>query len=279
MRLCMSIAACAACLLAAFPQTASAQGLLWNLPADGAWVRYEGTYRQVVRRPESTEGDLTLQWQRNLEIKSVGQEEATHDLDHDGTPVTEMCRWLEFKIVTANFVEGVPDPGPGATRIYKVLVPESYIDGQIADDEGIYRSYIPVVKGFRKLGDEPAAPLESEVLQIYPNLSLMQHHRDLQTDGAEQSADVPTVGAVTVNVLKGTLEMETGTNRSTNESEAWRSVSGDMPFGIVKWTAKTIIEEKNPTEPRSAFQQSVELTEELTAVQIGTEAESELITE
>ncbi len=277
MRLCTLVAASAAFLLTA--QSADAQGLLWNLPADGAWVRYEGTYRQLVRRPQSTEGDLTLQWQRNLEIKSVGQEEATHDLDHDGEEVTEMCRWLEFKIVTANFVEGVPDPGPGATRIYKVLVPESYIDGQISDDEGIYRSYIPVVKGYRKLGDEPAQPLESEVLQIYPNLSLLRHYRDLQTDGTEQSADVPNAGSVTVNVLKGTQQMETSTQRSTNESEAWRSVSGDMPFGIVKWTAKTIQEEKNPTEARTAFRETVELTEELTAVQTGTEAESELVTD
>lgn len=277
MRLCTFFAAVAALLLAERP--ADAQGLLWNLPADGAWVRYEGTYRQLVRRPQSTEGDLTLQWQRNLEIKSVGQEEATHDLDHDGVEVTEMCRWLEFKIVTANFVEGVPDPGPGATRIYKVLVPESYIDGQIVDDENIFRAFIPVVKGFRKLGDEPAQPLESNVLQIYPNLSLMRHYRDLQTDGTEQSADVPNAGAVTVNVIKGSLQMETSTQRSSNESEAWRSVSGDMPFGIVKWTAKTLQEEKNPTEPRTSFRETVEITEELTAVQIGTEAESELVTD
>lgn len=256
---------------------ALAQGLVWNLPEDGAWVRYEGTYQQVIRRPQSTEGDLTLQWQRNLEIKSVGREEATHDLDHDGQPVTEPCRWLEFKVVTGKIVEGIPDAGPGATVIYKVLVPESAIDGKLVDDEGIFKAYVPVVKGFRKLGDEPAQPLASEVLQLYPNLSLLRHYRELETAAEGQSAEAPKVGTVSGSLLRGRTTMETGTQRSRNEAEFVESAQ--MPFGLVSWKATTVTEQKNLVDPRSQFQESLALTEELKAVDSGTGAESELVTE
>lgn len=256
---------------------ASAQGLVWNLPEDGTWVKYEGTYQQVIRRPQSTEGDLTLEWQRYLEIKSVGREEATHDLDHDGKDVTEQCRWLEFKVVTGKIVEGILDPGPGATVIYKVLVPESAIDGQMFDDEGIFKAYIPAVKGFRKLGDEPAQPLTAEVLQVYPNLSLLRHYRDLETTGSDQTAQVPKVGDVSGDLVKGRLQMETGTMRSSNESEFLRSAQ--MSFGLVSWKATTVVEQKNLTDPRSNFTESLALTEQLRAVDSGSGAESELVTE
>ncbi|MFO1094794.1 MAG: hypothetical protein U0992_16040 [Planctomycetaceae bacterium] len=256
---------------------ALAQGLVWNLPDDGTWVRYEGTYQQVIRRPQSTEGDLTLEWQRNLEIKSVGREDATHDLDHDGKSVTEPCRWLEFKVVTGKIVEGIPDAGPGATVIYKVLVPESAIDGKLVDDEGILKSYIPVVKGFRKLGDEPAQALTNEVLQVYPNLSLLRHYRELETAAASQTAQAPKIGEVTGSLLRGQMAMETGTQRSKNQSEFLRSPQ--MPFGLVSWKATTVTEQKNLVAPRSQFQESMTLTEQLTAVDSGAGAESELVTE
>jgi len=265
------------CLLMS-ARTADAQGLIWRLPEDGTWIRYEGTYRQIERRPNSTEGDLTLQWQRNLEIKSVGREMAEHNVDHRNEgPRSEMCRWLEFKIVTGNVVEGIIDAGPGGTAIYKVLVPESEIRGELLDDENIILSYLPIVKGYRKLGDEPPQPIESQVLQINPTLSLLRYFRNLKSDGVEQSLDVPSVGAVTATGFKGSMQMETRVNRSTNEGEILRS--DGVPFGVVKWTAKTTIEEKNPTEPRSAFREVIQLTEEMNAVEVGTGAESELVIE
>lgn len=275
MRRCSLPAGCALVLLTA--SAAEAQGLIWKLPADGTWIRYEGTYRQVERRPNSTEGDLTLQWQRNVEIKSVGQEMAMHDVDHTGSPREEMCRWLEFKVVTGNVVEGIIDAGPGGTAIYKVLVPESEIRGQLEDDENIILSYLPVVKGYRKLGDEPPQPLESQVLQVNPTLSLLRYFRNLKSDGVEQTLEVPTVGSVAATAFKGNMQMETRVNRSTSEGEILRSEA--LPFGVAKWTAKTVIEEKNPTEPRSAFRETIQLTEEMNAVEVGTGAESELVIE
>lgn len=262
---------CAACLCSG-AQTL-AQGLVWNLPEDGAWVRYEGTYKQVIRRPQSTEGDLTLQWQRNLEIKSVGQEQATRD----GQDEPETCRWLEFKVVTGKIVEGIPDAGPGATVIYKVLVPESAIDGTMFNEAGILKSYLPVVKGYRKLGDEPAQPLSAGVLQAYPNLSLLRHYRELETAAAGQSTQVPKVGEISGDLIRGQTSMETGTQRSRNEAEFLRS--RQMPFGLAKWKASTVTERKNLVDPRSQFEEAETLTEELTAVDTGSGAESELVTD
>jgi hypothetical protein len=263
---------------AVWSQPARAQGLIWRLPEDDrAWVRYEGTYQQLVRRPNSTEGDLTLQWRRNLEIKSVGREEAEHDLNHDGQPTKEMCRWIEIKVVTGKVVEGLIDAGPGGTRIYKILVPESAVQGRLEDADGIFVEYVPIVKGFKKLGDEPAAPIESHVFQDYPVASLIRHLRNLRAEGGEQGLDVPAAGNVNATVYKGDLQMETVTTRTTNSVEMW--VSSALPFGLAKWTAKAASEQKNPTEARATFREIVELKEELTAIEAGTGAESELVTE
>ena len=40
--------------------TTSAQVLIWNLPKeDGAWIRFEGNYRQNQARPNAAAGDNT----------------------------------------------------------------------------------------------------------------------------------------------------------------------------------------------------------------------------
>lgn len=271
-------------------QDAVAQGLLWNLPPDGTQVRYEGTYEQTIRRPNSTEGDLTLSWRRNLLIKSVGQETVEYDLDSSGRIESgnelDMwgldesaipCRWLEFRVDTGRVVEGIIDAGPGGIRIYKILVPEAAIRGEIDDLEGIFLSHLPIVKGYRKLGDQPTQEMESPVFQLYPVISLIRHFPDLPEQPGTQPIDVGGVGTVTASAVKGEMVTETGTSRSTNTAEIWSSA--EMPFGVVQWTAKAVNEQKNPTTPRSAFQESVVLSEELTAVEVSTGAESDLITE
>ncbi|HLQ44301.1 MAG TPA: hypothetical protein VK137_06205, partial [Planctomycetaceae bacterium] len=71
------------------PQSdANAQGLIWKLPEDGAWVRYEGTYKQIETRASTGQADLEIEWIQHLTIKSVGQVEA----EFEGQTVP--CRWL-----------------------------------------------------------------------------------------------------------------------------------------------------------------------------------------
>ena len=274
-------------------QDVSAQGLIRNLPEDGTQVKYEGSYTQVINRPESVEGRLTLTWDRNLWIKSVGQETVEFNLDgsrdSDGNDVIEtsnawgldesalVCRWLEFRLETRP-----PDieEAPVGTRIYKILVPEAVIRGEIEDIEGVFLSHLPVVKGYRKLGEQPVQELESPVFQLYPLVSLLRHFGELNELPGTQPFDVRNQGSVTAAAVEGEMETETATSQSNNTAEIWHSP--EMPFGTVEWTAVVTNKQKNPTEARSVFDELVPLvtlTETLTAVEVETGAESDLITD
>ncbi|QDU40422.1 hypothetical protein Mal4_47780 [Maioricimonas rarisocia] len=263
----------AAALLASFfADAASAQGLIWQLPEDGTWVRYEGKYRQIVQRPNSTEGPLRLEWTRYLWIKSVGSETANHD--GENTP----CRWLELKVVTGNAAAGIIEPGPGGQRIYKILVPESAIRGSthapIGDGRELFVAYLPIVKGYHKIGDGPVQPIEEDVFQIYPVLSLLRHYRNLESTGETESVDTPA-GAFDATRYTGSITTETLTSRTTTSCEMLRSDSA--PFGIVKWVGRAALEKKNSTEPRSAFRETNESVEEMTLQEVGDQAEAEIL--
>lgn len=251
--------------------SAEAQGLLWSLPADGAWVRYEGTYAQTVRRPNSTAGDLQLQWTRHLTIKSVGQVEETWRDE------VQPCRWIELKVVTGQVKEGLIDAGPGGIRIYKLLVPESAITGNVLDEDGILLAYIPVVRGYRKIGDEDPEPIESGVFQLYPIVSFLQHYRNLATESTEPEQLQLPGGFVGATTWKGSVTLESRTNRSTNEAQLWRS--DDVPFGVAKWIVRDVREEKHPTQSRDLFQETMEVSIEMSAHETGTGAETELVTD
>lgn len=250
---------------------AQAQGLLWSLPEDGSWVRYEGTYRQLIRRPDSTAGDLTLEWTRHLIIKSVGAAEETFNGQ------VQPCRWIEFKVVTGQVKEGLIDAGPGGTRVYKILVPEAAIAGKIFDDEGIIVSYIPVVRGYRKIGDEDPQPIESGVFDAFPLVSFLQHYRNLtaETNDADQ-LQIPS-GFVAATAWKGSSTMEGRSNRTTNEAQIWRS--DEIPFGVAKWLVRDVREEKHPTQSRDLFRETTEVTIEMAAHEVGIGAETELVTD
>jgi hypothetical protein len=261
--------------LAVFSRNSFAQGLVYTLPAeDGVGVRYEGTYQQLVKRPNAVEGDTTITWTRRLRIASVGKEDA------EFRGQTQPCRWLEFKVQTGRPKEGDIDAGPGSVRIYKVLVPESEIRGSINETVGenreIFFSYFPIVKGFRKIGDEEAQPINPPVFQVQPVLTQLQHYRNLMQDGPATEIQVPG-GTFPAQLFKGSSTAESPTLRTTNTAELYRSEA--LPFGLVKWTVKTVTEEKPSTAPRSEFVVANEITEEMSAHEILSGVESELITE
>jgi len=269
-----SLAIAAVVALAIPSATANAQGLLVKLPAeDGVGVRYEGTYKQLVKRPNSVQGDSTIEWRRQLKISSVGKEEA----EFQGK--TQPCRWLEFKVQTGHAKEGDIDAGPGSVRIYKVLVAESVIrdtvNEPIADGREIYTSFIPIVKGFRKFGDETAQPIDPPVLAIFPAIAQIQFYRNLAASGEPADLQLP-IGNTQAKLFKGSLTTESPTRRTTNSAEIFRS--DNVPFGIAKWTAKTTTEEKPGTAARSEFTVTNEIVEEMSAFELLSGAESELIT-
>ena len=69
--------------------TAQAQGLIWNLPADGTEVRYQGTFKQTDSRPGGQEA--VMSWESELLIRSVGTQQVTYE----GKEVPG--RWLELE--------------------------------------------------------------------------------------------------------------------------------------------------------------------------------------
>ncbi len=252
-----------------------AQGLLWKLPEDEkAWCRYEGTYKQTVRRPQSAEGDLTLEWVRQLTLKSLGREDA----EYKGEVVP--CRWIEIKQVTGHINEGVIDAGPGGHRIYKLLVPEKEIRGTLteplSDNREMFVSYIPIVKGFRKIGEEPAAAIEGPVFDLYPMVSYLRHFRKFESSGNEETIATP-FKELSGQQYKGNLVSETPTLRTTTVAEMYRS--DEAPFGVVKWTAKVNTETKQSTAPRTTFVAATEIVEDMSLSEVGSEAETELVTD
>ena len=248
---------------------ANAQGLIWKLPADGTWIRYEGTYQQIETRSNTGGTDLTIQWIQHLTIKSIGSQEA----EFEGKTVP--CRWLEFKVQTGKKSEAGINPGPVGASIYKVLVPESRVIGKLADDETIPVSFLQIVKGFRKDGEKPVEVMTGSVLQIYPKIALIRHYNTLEKEGEAESLDVG-VGSVTAQKWKGKHEAENLQNHTVQEAELWRS--DEIPFGLAQWSVKLTMERKGDNEARSLFKQVAQTLVEMKALETGTDAKSEVET-
>jgi hypothetical protein len=256
--------------------SASAQGLLWSIPDEGQWIRYEGEYTQVVKRPNDATGDLTITWSQHLTIKALTSEDA----DFQGRTVP--CRWIEFKVITGPVKEGIIDAGPGGIRLYKLLVPIEAIEqvavaasGEVLDIDKVLATHVPVVQGYRKIGDETATEIETGVFQVYPALTLMQHFRSLTNAGDEAVAVLGE--SFDCAHWQGEHATEDTFSRSTNTTDVWRTDAAGVPFGIAKWTTQLVVEHKKSTDTRATYAPLSEVTEEMTAAEIGTAAESELV--
>ena len=248
---------------------AAAQGLIWKLPEDGAWVRFEGTYKQIESRASTGGKDVEIEWIQHLTIKSVGQEEA----EYDGKTVP--CRWLEFKVQTGKKSDAGINPGPVGQAIYKVLVPEHRIIGKLADDETIPVSFLPIVKGFRKDGTKDVGPIKGSVFQMFPKVALIRHYPDMVKEGESEQLLLPA-GGVTAQRWKGKHEAESLANHSVQEADLW--LSDESPFGLAQWSVKITMERKEDKEPRTAFQQESQTLAEMKQLEVGDNAKSELET-
>lgn len=260
--------ACTLAYLAVGASTATAQGLIWELPADGAWVRFEGTYAQTEVRADSATGRLEIKpWVEHLWVKSVGQEQA----EYNGETVA--CRWIEIKVERGREQDGKIDTGLAGLEIYKFLVPESKILPASRDADDVPVNLLPIVKGFRKVAAGQPKPLPPGALQLYPLVVLNGYFREVDENaGAE---DVATgFGAVSAKVWKAKSETERGNARTDLESTLHRS--SEVPFGVAGWTAKITRKVKNELEERSKFQTVTEVVVEMRAAAKGEDAQSEL---
>ena len=273
MRLCSSIVrvSCGLLLLGCLllsPAPARAQGLLWKLPKDeGTYARYAGTYQHVQERPESVEGPLELKWLAELTIKCLGAETA----DFQGQPTP--CRWIEFESVTGyESAQGI-QPGPYGRRIYKVLIPESQVFGKQVDSDNIRLRFIPIVKGYRQLGEQPPQAVREKVLSVYPLLTLFAYYENLKSTG-DESLELGQVGSVDAQHFEGEETLTTSVGRSVNHGELWLSEA--LPFGWAKYKVKVVREEKDSTAPASEFKKTSEIDVTLEAAENGTDAQSKL---
>lgn len=250
--------------------SANAQGLLWKLPADeGEWVRYEGEYKHEQERPYSQLGKLSIPpWRAELTLKSISKTMA--EFEGENVP----CRWIEIKwIVGYQTAQGI-DPGPFGTRIYKVLVPESQVVDRQVDEKNLPITYIPIIRGVRKMGGGEPQEIKEKVLHIYPTLGLFANYRDLKTGGNEVLELPGELGEIRSSKRTGVDTVESSVSRSVNKGEIW--LAPDLPFGWAKYHAKVVREEKETTAPRADFKVISDIEVELTAVEKGTNAQSEL---
>ncbi|MCA9057598.1 MAG: hypothetical protein KDA85_03835 [Planctomycetaceae bacterium] len=256
----------ASLLLTAMVTPASAQGLLHYLPEDGIQVEYEGILTQAT----GVEDEAPLTWNRELIIRSVGQEDA----EFDG--VVQPCRWIEIKVVTGKAgAQGIV-PGPVGSRVYKVLVPESRIIPDAADEQTIPNHLIPIVRGYRRLGEESVEELNAQALRIYPTLTLLTTYDNPVPQGAPAPPEILKKDiSVSAQQMKGQFVMERPESRSTNDGEYW--VTREVPFGLARWVVTVTREAKESAAPRSDFKVVSILKVDMKLREIGP-AESELKT-
>jgi hypothetical protein len=236
-----------------------AQGVVCQIPEDGTWVKFEGTYAQTEARGDSKQE--INPWIEHVWIKSVGSEMAEYR--GESTP----CRWIEIKIERGREKDGKIDTGLTGTEIYKVLIPESAVISDNVDADGVPVSFLPVIKGFRKVGKAAAKEITEPALQLYPLGILVGYVRELKQ--IEESVD-PEVGLEDVKMAsqwQGQVTTERDTSRTVMESTLWKSPK--VPFGVARWSAKITREIKDARDTRDAFKPSSEVTIEMKARETG----------
>ena len=244
------------------------QGLVCQLPADGTWVRYEGAYSQVEIRPETAAGKLEIDpWIEHVTIKSVGSESAEY------LGETVPCRWVEIKIERGRERDGKVDTGLTGLEIYKVLIPEAAVIADSVDAEGVPISFLPLVKGFRKVGKAEPKPLTEPALQLYPLGILIGYYRELEVVAEDVDAEVG-IGSFKTRQLQGEITIERPNSRTVQESVIWKSP--EAPFGVARWSTKTTREVKDGQAPRSDFKPVSRVTVEMRAKETGQDAKSDL---
>ncbi|MCP4175616.1 MAG: hypothetical protein GY758_33130 [Fuerstiella sp.] len=252
--------------------SASAQGLIFQLPEDGTGVEYRGEIIQENVRPDIADGKETLKWEREISVKSVGREEA----EFEGT--MQACRWIEIKVVTGDPGAAGIDPGPVGARIYKVLVPESKVVGESVDSDLVPNVMLPIVRGHRRLGENQVKVIKSPALRIYPTVCLLNNYpKPVVVSPSESPQLIATNLSFNARHLKGQTVMERPQSRSTNEGNFW--VTPEVPFGLARWEVVVTREQKESTASRDTFAEVSTIKSTMSVQRILDIAESELNTQ
>jgi hypothetical protein len=293
----LSSALCCVALVVCGTGDAEAQGLIWQLPEPGTWVRYEGDYTQTEARPKDPNNqDLQLlPWRRHLTIKTlerlqqqesrtVQKTNAAGEVVEEQQTVTVDLQWLEFVVETGTEKDGMLVSGPGGRRVYKVLVPVDQLlsrvgppEGEaVVDDSGIPAPFLPIVRGFRQVGTGPVEPLTAGVFDVHPSVTLLAPYRTLQSVAEGEDPQVQLPDVVTATHYRGSLTMEGPTTRTVNQGDLW--YTPDAPFGLVRWKVNVVRQTKPLNAPRDSFEVVSTYGAEMKAVAKGQDSTS-LLTE
>ncbi len=256
------------CGLAMLTSSAQGEGVIWQLPPDGTWVRLEGTYSQTEARPDSPAGKLEIKpWIERVRISSVGEEMA----EFEGETVP--CRWLEIKVERGRERDGQIDTGLTGLQIYKVLIPTTKVLPTTVDDDGVPVSFLPVIKGYRRIGKSDVKPMTEKALQLYPLAILTGYYRQENVVASDEDPEAG-IGAVKAEKIETKLTIERRSSRTIQETTVWRSA--EVPFGIARYSAKLIRETKDEGQSRDDFKPASEVIVDLKAQESGDGATSEV---
>ncbi|MCH8829043.1 MAG: hypothetical protein IID45_05645 [Planctomycetes bacterium] len=248
---------------AASRRTASAQGLIWKLPAEEkCTVVFEGKLKQTEKTDDA---GPPIIWSRKLIIKSLKKMKGYYDNKEVD------CRLLEISVITGENIDGQIETGPAGKRIYKILVPESKIVGDTVDADKIFVSMIPIARnrkgeimGIRKIGNAKQQRIKSPALQVYPILTLLRHYRTQKT---LPSSSVLTVGPAEAPIqipagqyrkVEASHVLQSRSTSSTNTATFYLVDSKHVPFGLARWDVTILHMSKDSSQSRDEFKNTLE---------------------
>ena len=190
-------------LLGAIYAPALADGLIYQLPADGAWVKFEMTAQMGA--PAKVKMTATLR------VASVGR----------GTEKGEPCRWIEIRLDPKNVDGGVtPDP-----EIVKALVPEKHL--KKGGDPVAH-----VIRAWTRRGDRTPRPLDG-VADPKPSPLLVVLAGPLQDVKDLKAAEVESkIGKLPCAGLTGRLDLKDSVGETAKATVETR-LHEKAPFGVV----------------------------------------------
>jgi hypothetical protein len=220
---------------------AQADGLVQQLPKDGAWATYD-----MESSAKGGPGGATMSMKGSVWVASVGQ------VTENNLP----CRWIEveFKVKME-----IGDAKHEKSEVYKLLIPEKYLAKGETPLDHVVRAWTKTDKGDPRKWDKPndidAGPMP---------LILSGPWKDVkQLDKAEVESKL---GKLACEGVQGSLEFKMRQEK-VMKCKLENRVHPDSPFGVVtsRWTI---------TVPE--MDTNMEMTSGLKLSDFGTDAKSKM---
>jgi hypothetical protein len=213
-------------------------GLMYQLPADGAWVDYDFESKAVAKLPN---GQNQLYSSRGrTKLSSIGK------VDWKG----EAHRWIELNWE----VWPADEEGTRTTRILKLLIPEKRLKRGEDPFAHVQKMYYAQATGAKEVQSDKLHIEEiDETITIAENYTRREYELDRFrsicpkpiTDAKSDRETVQTaVGSLDCETLSGTSEMPAGTPLQSGKHWGWTrrfqcQLHVNVPFGVVSVRSKS----------------------------------------